>query len=119
MSDESDMSDVLPKLVALPGIPTFVRGGSAAEGAILLETEYTERSQVGTDDPTCDLCIPIKWLLGGGLLDEVALDAHLGRALEVLLTELHLCDLLVGVEEGIDLLAHLLECCLGLLLLLL
>ena len=54
-SDESDESDVLPKLVALPGIPTFVRGGSAAEVAILLETEHTERSQVGTDDPTCDL----------------------------------------------------------------
>ena len=84
------------------------------------ETGYTERGRRwGTGDPTCDLCIPIKWLLGGGLLDEVALDAHLGRALEVLLTELHLSDLLVGVEEGIDLLAHLLECCLGLLLLLL
>ena len=118
-SDKSDKSDVLPKLVALPGIPTFVRGGSAAEGAILLETEYTKRGRRwGTDDPTCDLCIPIRCLLGGGLLDEVALDAHLGRALEVLLTELHLSDLLVGVEEGIDLLAHLLECCLGLLLLL-
>ena len=50
------------------------------------------------------------------LLDEVALDAHLRRTLEVLLSELHLSDLLVGVEEGIDLLAHLLECLLGLLL---
>ncbi len=59
-SDESDVSDVLPKLVALPGIPAFVRGGSADEGAILLETEHTERSQVGTDDPTCDLSIPYK-----------------------------------------------------------
>ena len=44
-SDKSDKSDVLPKLVALPGIPTFVRGGSAAEGAILLETEYTKRGR--------------------------------------------------------------------------
>ena len=53
------------------------------------------------------------------LLDEIALDAHLRRALEVLLAELHLGDLLVGVEEGIDLLAHLLESCPGILLLLL
>ena len=84
------------------------------------ETGHTERGRRwGLATRPATSVYLLNGFLGEGLLDEVALDAHLGRALEVLLTELHLSDLLVGVEEGIDLLAHLLECCLGLLLLLL
>ncbi len=75
-SDKSDKSDVLPKLVALPGIPTFVRGGSAAEGAILLETEYTKRGRRwGTGDPTCDLCISLL----SALLGDLCIIPHLRR----------------------------------------